>query len=151
MKRESRTVNRSPQGDSPTQRHLPPSSIYSSIRRAELLELAVTSGLQVLTTMLEDDRSAICGPRYQHQMERQASRAGTVPSEVVLGGRKVAIRRPRVRREDAEVALPTFRACADNDPLNRRVVEQMLVGVATRQYARSLEPVPAPVVSRRDQ
>lgn len=29
---------------------------------------------------------------------------------------------------------------ADVDPLNRRVVEQMLVGVATRRYARSLEP-----------
>jgi len=37
---------------------------------------------------------------------------------------------------------------AQADPLNRRIVEQMLVGVATRQYARSLEPVPAGVVSR---
>ena len=36
----------------------------------------------------------------------------------------------------------------DTDPLNRRVVEQMLVGVATRQYARSLEPVPPRVTSR---
>ena len=69
MKRESRTVNRSPQGDSPTQRHLPLIDLLVDTR-AELLELAVTSGLQVLTTMLEDDRSAICGPRYQHQMER---------------------------------------------------------------------------------
>jgi transposase-like protein len=60
----------------------------------------------------------------------------------------VAIRRPRVRRDGTEVALPTFAAFADSDPLNRRVVEQMLVGVATRQYARSLEPVPTPVVSR---
>ena len=147
MKRESRTVNRSHQGDSPTQRHLPLIDLLVDTR-AELMELAVTSGLQVLTTMLEDDRSAICGPRYQHQVERRASRAGTVPSEVVLGGRKVAIRRPRVRREDTEVALPTFRVFADSDPLHRRVVEQMLVGVATRQYACSLEPVPAPVVSR---
>jgi len=30
---------------------------------------------------------------------------------------------------------------AHTDPLNRRVVEQMLVGVSTRQYARSLEPI----------
>ena len=30
---------------------------------------------------------------------------------------------------------------AQADPLNRRVVEQMLVGVTTRQYARSLEPI----------
>src|SRR5947208_4278210 len=98
--------------------------------------------------MLEDDRTAICGVRYQHQAERHASRAGTVPSEVVLGGRKVAIRRPRVRADGREVVLPTFRTMADADPLNRRVVEQMLVGVATRQYARSLEPLPTTMGSR---
>ena len=44
--------------------------------------------------------------------------------------------------------LPTFAAMADGDPLNRRAVEQMLVGVATRRYARRLEPVPAPMRSR---
>lgn len=112
------------------------------------MELAVASGLQVLTTMLEEDRTAICGPRYQHQAQRQATRAGTVPSEVVLGGRKVAIRRPRVRQDDAEVPLPTFGLMAREDPLNRRVVEQMLLGVATRQYARSLEPLPATLATR---
>ena len=55
-------------------------------------------------------------------------------------------RRPaaaRARRRPARSPLPTFQAMADVDPLNRRVVEQMLVGVATRRYARSLEPVPA--------
>jgi hypothetical protein len=66
----------------------------------------------------------------------------------VLGGRKVTLRRPRVRANGEEVPLPTFRAMASEDPLNRRVVEQMLVGVATRQYARSLEPLPATMVSR---
>src|SRR2546430_15113202 len=105
------------------------------------MDLAVTSGLKVLQTMLEEDRTAICGQRYQHQVGRQASRAGTVPSEV-------ALRRPRVRAHGEEVPLPTFRAMASEDPLNRRVVEQMLVGVATRQYARSLEPLPATMVSR---
>jgi len=116
--------------------------------RAELMELAVASGLKVLTTMLEEDRTAIAGPRYQHQTERQASRAGTVASEVTLGGRKVAIRRPRVRRDGAEVPLPTFQLMASDDPLNRRIVEQMLVGVATRQYARSLEPLPSSMATR---
>jgi hypothetical protein len=31
--------------------------------RTELMELAVSSGLKVLSTMLEEDRTAICGPR----------------------------------------------------------------------------------------
>src|SRR5437773_9531544 len=93
MKRESRTVDRSHQVDSPAQRHLPLVDLLVDTR-AELMELAVSSGLTILTTMLEEDRTAICGPRYQHQMDRSAVRAGTVPSEVVLGGRKVALRRP---------------------------------------------------------
>src|SRR2546428_9111094 len=147
MKRESHTIDRSHQVDSPAQRHHPLVDLLVDTR-AELMELAVASGLKVLTAMLEEDRTAICGRRYQHQAERQASRGGTVPSEVVLGGRKVAIRRPRVRASGEEVPLPTFAMMAGDDPLNRRVVEQMLVGVATRQYARSLEPLPSTLVTR---
>ena len=69
MKRESRTVDQSHQGDSQTQRHLPLVDLLVDTR-AELMELAVSSGLQVLTTMLEEDRTAICGPRYEHQVTR---------------------------------------------------------------------------------
>jgi transposase-like protein len=116
--------------------------------RTELFDLAMRSGLKVFTAMLEEDRTAVCGPRYAHEPDRPASRAGTVRSEVVLGGRKVAIQRPRVRTADGEVALPTFQTMARRDPLDRRVVEQMLVGVATRQYARSLEPITAEIESR---
>lgn len=133
--------------ESPTVRTLPLVELLVDTK-AELLELMIRSGLRVLDAMLEEDRTTLCGPRYAHQAARTASRAGTVPSEVVLGGRKVAVARPRVRAAGHEVPLPTFQALAQEDPLNRRVVAQMLVGVATRQYARSLEPVPAGVVSR---
>ena len=146
MKKECHTIDRSLQ-ELPGQRHLPLVDLLVDTR-AELMELAVASGLKVLTTMLEEDRTAICGPRYQHQANREASRTGAVQSEVVLGGRKVALRRPRVRANGQEVPLPTFQIMAREDPLNRRVVEQMLVGVATRQYARSLEPLPATMATR---
>ena len=146
MKKECHTIDRSLQ-ELPGQRHLPLVDLLVDTR-AELMELAVASGLKVLTTMLEEDRTAICGPRYQHQANREASRTGAVQSEVVLGGRKVALRRPRVRANGQEVPLPTFQIMAREDPLNRRVVEQMLVGVATRQYARSLEPLPSTMATR---
>jgi transposase-like protein len=116
--------------------------------RAELTELVVRSGMKVLEAMLEEDRVAVCGPRYAHQAEREAGRAGATTSAVVLGGRKVQIRRPRVRAGKQEVSLPTFEAMAQTDPLNRRIVEQMLLGVATRRYARSLEPLPTEIRSR---
>jgi len=148
MNREFRTVIPARQSDSPSaQRHLPLVDLLVDTR-TELFELAVRSGLKVVEAMLEEDRTAVCGPRYAHQAERIASRAGTVPSEVVLGGRKVAVRRPRVRAQGREVPLPTFETLTATDPLNRRVVEQMLVGVATRQYARSLEPLPAEIQGR---
>ena len=132
-----------PQDESPL-RHLPLVDLLVDTR-AELLELVTRSGLQVLGAMLEEDRTAICGPRYTHEPDRPASRAGTVRSEVVLGGRKVAIPRPRVRTAAGEVPLSTFQTMANVDPLNRRVLEQMLVGVATRRYARSLDALPADI------
>jgi len=92
--KKSRTITRSAAVESA--RHLPLVDLLVDAR-AELFELAVRSGLKVLETMLEEDRTAMCGPRYAHVADRRASRAGTVSSEVVLGGRKVAVRRPRVR------------------------------------------------------
>jgi putative transposase len=149
MKQQSRTVGPRNQAENgaPGSRYLPLVELLVDIR-AELMEIAVASGLKVLQTMLEEDRGALCGPRYAHQADRRASRFGTAPSEVVLGGRKVVIRRPRVRSSKAEVPLPTFQAVAATDPLERRAVEQMLLGVATRQYARSLEPVGSTVQTR---
>ena len=146
MNTKSRIAGFIPQDESPL-RHLPLVDLLVDTR-TELFELAMRSGLKVFTAMLEEDRTAVCGPRYAHEPDRPASRAGTVRSEVVLGGRKVAIQRPRVRTADGEVALPTFKTMAQRDPLDRRVVDQMLVGVATRQYARSLAPITAEIESR---
>ena len=145
--KKSRTVRPTAGVESPTTRRLPLVELLIDTE-AELFDLAVRSGLQVLDAMLEEDRTAICGPRYAHQADRTASRAGTVASTVVLGGRKVSIRRPRVRSGRQEVPLPTFQTMAQTDPLRRRTVEQLLVGVSTRGYARSLEPLPADIPSR---
>ena len=147
MKKQSHTVPRRRQSASPASRHLPLVDILIDAQ-AELQALVIASGLRVLEAMLEEDRAAVCGPRYAHQPARHAYRAGHAPSQVVLGGHKVAIRRPRVRRDGMEVPLPTAQAFTDADPLNRRVVDQMLIGVATRQSARNLEPLGANITTR---
>ena len=116
--KKSRTVIRRRQSSSPALRHLPLVDILVNTQ-TERQALVVASGLKVLEAMVEEDRVAVCGPRYAHQPERRASRAGHAPSEVVLGGRKVALRRPRVRHAGQEVALPTCRAFAGDDSLNR--------------------------------
>ena len=70
----------------------------------------------MLEAMLEEDRAAVCGPRYAHPSERQAYRVGQAPSQVVLGGRKVAIRHPRARHDGEEIPLPTVQAFTEANP-----------------------------------
>lgn len=117
--------------------------------KGALFGLVVEAGLASVAAMLEEDRVSLCGPRYRHDAARTASRAGHAKGELALGGRRVAVRRPRVRdREGREVRLPTWEALEGDDPLTHRAVEQMLVGVSTRKYARSLEAVPPSAKTR---
>ena len=121
---------------------LPILGILATVKGA-LYELVVSSGMSVLLAVLEQERAQLCGVRYQHDAGRAASRAGYANGEVVLGGRRVSVKRPRVRSsEGKEVPLPSWEKFAAEDPLNARAVEQMVIGVATRKYARSLEPSP---------
>ena len=64
--KKSRTVRPTAGVESPTTRRLPLMDLLIDTE-AELFDLAVRSGLQVLDAMLEEDRTAICGPRYAHQ------------------------------------------------------------------------------------
>ena len=66
--KKSRTVIRRRQSESPALRHLPLVDILVDAQ-AELQELVVQSGLKVLEAMLEEDRVAVCGPRYAHPLE----------------------------------------------------------------------------------
>src|SRR5205814_979556 len=108
-----------------------------------LLALSVGVGLGVLTEMLEDEVDEVVGPRGKWNRERTAVRHGHEDGEVTLGGRRVEVRRPRVRTADgeAEVQLSTYEHFADRDPLRRVVLERMLAGVSTRRYRRTQEPV----------
>src|SRR5436190_11692296 len=95
--------------------------------RTALREMVVGAGFQVLTAMLEEDREALCGPRYQQSETRQAYRHGSEEAPVVLGGRKVRVKKCRVRSAGGgEITLPTWQDITREDPLEERAVEQML-------------------------
>jgi putative transposase len=75
-----------------------------------LLALSVGVGLGVLAELLEEEVVDVVGPKGKHDPERSALRHGHEPGEVTLGGRRVAVRRPRVRSADGsvEVRLQTY-------------------------------------------
>ncbi len=61
--------------------------------REALYETVIGAGLACVDEVLEMERVALCGERYEHLAERQALRAGHVASSLVLGGRRVAVAR----------------------------------------------------------
>lgn len=108
-----------------------------------LLALSVGVGLGVLAELLEEEVVEVVGAKGKHDPGRAAVRHGHEAGEVTMGGRRVAVERPRVRSADgrAEVRLQTYEYFADRDPLTKAVLERILAGVSTRRYRRTQEPV----------
>jgi putative transposase len=132
----------------PALRHLPERvtvavAELANAAREGLLAPAVGTGLQVLQAMLAEDVAWLVGPKGRHLPEWTAVRHGSEPGQVTLGGRRVRVRRPRVRTADGsrEVALPTYQAFAATDLLDQLAVERMLAKLSSRRYRVGLEPV----------
>lgn len=105
--------------------------------------LCVRAGKAVLSAMMEEDRVALCGPKGVPDAARRAYRGGHTRSWVTLGGRRIAISRPRVRGVDAtELSLPSFAWAAHTDPLDATTIAAISAGVSTRRYRTTLERLP---------
>src|SRR6476661_5045914 len=110
--------------------------------REGLLAMSVAAGLAVMAAMFEAEMTEACGPKGKHDGKRAAVRHGSRRGSVTLGGRRVAVGRPRARTVDGhEVPLASYTHFAAEDLLTEVVMERMLAGVATRRHARTAEPV----------
>src|SRR6266567_2814721 len=108
-----------------------------------LLALAVGAGLQVLQTMMEESVTTLAGPKGKHNPDRVAVRHGHEHGSVTLGGRRVGVKRPRVRAADGSGELPVaaYELFSGTEILGRLALERMLGGLSTRRYPVGLEPV----------
>src|SRR5947207_3172297 len=107
-----------------------------------LLALAVGTGLQVMAAMFGEDAERLCGPAGKHNPERAGYRHGSEAGSVTLGGRRVAVSRPRVRAADGsgELDLASYDLCSSAEILSRLAMEKMLAGLSSRRYPAGLEP-----------
>lgn len=108
-----------------------------------LLALAVAAGLQVMTAMMEESVISVAGPKGRHQPARVAVRHGSEAGSVVLGGRRLPVRRPRVRAVDGTGELPidAYEVFSSTDLLGEIAVAKMMAKLSTRRYPAGLEPV----------
>jgi putative transposase len=107
-----------------------------------LLALAVGTGLQVMTAMFAEDAGRLCGPEGKHNHSRAGYRHGSEAGSVTLGGRRIAVTRPRVRAADGsgELHLPSYDLFSSTEILGRMAMEKMLAGLSSRRYTAGLEP-----------
>lgn len=90
----------------------------ASVVREGLLAMSVAAGMAVMAAMFEAEITAATGPKGRHDPQREAVRHGTGKGSVTLGGRRVAVSRPRARTlEGHEVPLDTYAAFAADDLL----------------------------------
>ena len=96
--------------------------------REGLLAMAVGTGLQVMAAMMNDEVTAVCGPKGKHDPDRVAVRHGSERGSVALGGRQVPISRPRMRAVEGsgELALPSYELFGNTEVLGRLAMGKML-------------------------
>lgn len=102
--------------------------------QAVLLERAKQAALTMAVALLEQEAEALCGQRYERKNAGLGYRSGHEQSAVVGEGAKYAVRRPRVRKENREVALPPLAKRQSQDLLDQQMHPRMEVGVSTRNY-----------------
>jgi transposase-like protein len=108
-----------------------------SLLQGSLDTLAIELGRQVVNQFLERDVDELCGPRYQRQPERSATRYGHQSGFACIGGQKVSLNRPRVRStrpDEGEVTLPLYEKLQQPDALPQAFLRRMVRGVSCRDY-----------------
>jgi transposase-like protein len=99
----------------------------------------LASGVAALQTMMEQDATRLCGPRYVHKDGCSGHRWGRSEGKLGFHGGKVSMDRPRVRaRGGQEVALPSWETAQAEDWLGRWALNLMLINVSTRRFGRAV-------------
>ncbi len=121
--------------------------LFADRMREGLLAASVAIGVEVMGELVEAEVSELAGPKGRHDPARAVYRHGTETGRVTLGGRRVPVRRPRLRTvansdgADREVHLESYDTFASVDLLSERMVASLLAGLSGRRYEQALEPV----------
>ena len=117
--------------------------------RRELFAWVQQVGISALNQLFELDALELAGPKGKHSSTLSHYRWGSAQIALPFGGRQIVVPCPRVRGIDGgEAHLRSVAQFRASDPVPARVLNQVLLGVSTRGYGKSLEPLPAEMVAR---
>jgi len=94
-------------------------------------------GRQVAEFILYAEREELAGPDYQPRKE-DLYKWASEPGSVYLGGQKVQVQRPRLRRGAREVKLKSYQAMQQTEGFSEQLLGQSLAGLSGRRYRETL-------------
>lgn len=114
--------------------------------RLELIRALIPLGLSYVYEELEKEVEELAGERYRRKSERDNGRRhGSNPGSVRLGGRKVPIRVPRVRGEEGELTLRSYRKLHGGGDLDEELFRRVLYGISCRNYEQAAGDLPGAI------
>ena len=111
-----------------------PANAHAVIREALRQELHRTT-LRMVQQLFQDEITALCGPRHARDRDAEAVRGGSEKGSILWDGKRMPVRRPRARDEDAEVALESYAALNDYDLFSDEVQQLLIRGISTRDFS----------------
>lgn len=107
-----------------------------------MLAMGCQVGLAALHALMEEDAARQCGvpQKGKHDTARTGYRNGYERGSVVLGGRRVEVKRPRVvGLHGGELPIESYRAASNPDFLNRAALTACIKGASQRKHRALLE------------
>ena len=106
----------------------------------EIERLAGEAGLRIMQAVTQSEIDSIVGDRGKHDPNRQAYRWGSQGGYAVLAGKKVSLRRGRVRDCDGkEIALQSYERFQSPPRRQESVTRKLIRGISTRHYDKAIE------------
>jgi putative transposase len=108
---------------------------YLAEARVDVEAFAARLGPTVMRRIMEEEIQSQAGAWGKQTAHRHGHQAG----HVVYAGRKVALSRPRLRRDDQEVRLARYQAFQKNGKLQQAVARHLTRQCSTRDYEGAIE------------
>ena len=110
--------------------------------KVELIRSLIPLGLMHVHELLDNEVTALAGPRHARDDGGVGMRYGSNPGTVRLAGQRVPMRVPRVRGEKGELPLRSYQALHGSGEVDDRLLRRVLYGISCRNYAGAAEAIP---------
>jgi len=106
----------------------------------EIERLTGEAGRRLIGAVLEAEVDSLAGRKGRHDPDRAVYRWGSQGGYAVLAGKKIPLRRLRVRnREGREVSLESYSRFQSPPRRQRSIMKKLVHGISTRKYEQAVE------------